>query len=97
MRNFTYITAFSDLAEKVAAFSQLISFQICYWDWTHLGTPDKTWPLAISGHPSPFAYPRIINSYALEQKTKGSGALTPTLGVLSMLPNSVTLPLAMNN
>ncbi len=29
--------------------------------------------------------------------TSGSGALTPTLGVLSMLPNSVTLPFAMND
>jgi hypothetical protein len=55
-----------------------------------MGTRDKTWPLAISGHPSSSAYPRKINSYALEKKTKGSSALTPTLGVLSMLLNNVT-------
>ncbi len=38
------------------------------WDWTHLGARDKTWPLAISGHPSSSANPRTLYSIALEQK-----------------------------
>jgi hypothetical protein len=44
-----------------------------------LGARDKTWPLAISGHPSSSAYPRIVYSIALEQKEQWHGALTPTL------------------
>jgi hypothetical protein len=38
------------------------------WDWTHLGARDKTWSLAISGHPSSSANPRTLYSIALEQK-----------------------------
>ncbi len=34
-------------------------------NWTNLGARDKTWLLAISGHPSSSAYPCIIYSIAL--------------------------------
>ncbi len=45
--------------------SLVFSYQIRNWDWTYLGARDKTWSMAIVGHPSSSAYPSILNSIAL--------------------------------